>query len=197
MNGTTGNVQAGPAPGPGGWAAAGAAQPAPAEGGERRPAARRGWPLFTGLGPLGALPTAPGLVRAFTVMVLAGWGMSGAADAGQLVVSEFATNVFQAATAVDGTPVYQSGGRLTELWLGLSSDRAVLRVEVWDNLPASAGVPVLRLAGPGHESGRGLGLVDALSLEWGWHPAAGLPAKSVWAVLPLREPGRAERRGLA
>ena len=195
MNGRTGTAEACLPPGSGGRAAAWAARPAPAGGGERRPAGR-GWPLFSSLGPLGALPTAPGLARAFTAMVLGGWGMSGLADAGQLVVSEFAANVVQAATAGDGTPVYKNDARLTELWLRLSSDRAVVRVEVWDNLPPSAGVPVLRQADPDAESGRGLELVGALSLEWGWHPVPGLPAKSVWAVLPLQQ-GGAERRGLS
>jgi hypothetical protein len=151
---------------------------------------------LSGLGPLGALPTAPGLARAFTVMVLGGWGMSGMADTGRLIVSEFATNVVQAATAGDGTPIYRSDSRLTELWLRLSSDRAVLRVEVLDNLPPAAGVPVLRQAGPDQESGRGLGLVHAQSLKWGWHPVPGLAAKSVWAVLSLRqEPDTAKGGG--
>ena len=196
MNGRTGTAEACLAPAPGGWGVARAARPAPAGSGERWPAGR-GWPLFAGLGPFGALPTAPGLARAFTVMVLGGWGMSGLADAGQLVVSEFAANVVQVATAGDGSPVYKNDGRLTELWLRLASDWAVVRVEMWDNLPPSAGVPVLRQAGAEAESGRGLELVGALSLEWGWHPVPGLPAKSVWAVLPLRHPDSAERRGLS
>jgi hypothetical protein len=36
-----------------------------------------GWPLVAGLGPLGALPTAPRLARSFTVVVLGGWKLAG------------------------------------------------------------------------------------------------------------------------
>jgi hypothetical protein len=146
----------------------------------------RPWPLFSALGPIGALPTAPGLTRAFTAVVLGGWDLTGAADLGDasaLVVSELATNVVQAAAGGDGSPLYQADGRLTELWLRLMSDRALLRVEVWDNLPASAGVPELRHPGTNEEHGRGLQAVDRLSRAWGWEPIPGMQAKSVWALL--------------
>jgi hypothetical protein len=189
MNGRTGTVTAGPAPGmPGGMPNAPAARPAPV-GGRRRPAMRP-WPLFSAIGPMGALRTAPGLARAFTALVLGGWGLAGAAglaDDSALIVSELATNVVQAATGGDGSPVYQASGRLTQLWLRLMSDRALLRVEVWDNLPASAGVPELRHPGREEEHGRGLQEVDRLSRAWGWEPVPGMRAKSVWALLDIRQ----------
>jgi hypothetical protein len=72
-------------------------------------------------------------------------------EASALVVSELATSVVQLATAADGSPLYQAGGRLTELWLRLMSDLVLLQVEVWDNLPASAGLPVLRRPAVEHE----------------------------------------------
>jgi hypothetical protein len=112
--------------------------------GRRQWPGMRPWPLFSALGPLGALPTAPG---------------------------------------GDGSPRYQADGRLTELWLRLMSDRALLRVEVWDNLPASAGVPEVHRAGAGQEHGRGLEIVDQLSRRWGFGQIPGLEAKSVWALL--------------
>jgi hypothetical protein len=150
----------------------------------------RPWPLFSALGPVGALRTAPGLARAFTALVLGGWGLAGAADlvdVSALIVSELATNVVQAASGGDGSPVYQVSGRLTGLWLRLMSDRARLRVEVWDDLPASAGVPELRRPGREEEHGRGLQAVDRLSRAWGWEPVPGLRAKSVWALLDVRQ----------
>jgi hypothetical protein len=149
----------------------------------------RPWPLFSAIGPVGALRTAPGLARAFTALVLAGWGLAGAAglaDDSALIISELATNVVQAATGGDGSPVYQASGRLTQLWLRLWSDRALLRVEVWDNLPASAGVPEIRQPGRDEEHGRGLQAVDRLSRAWGWEPVPGMRAKSVWALLDIR-----------
>lgn len=187
MNGKTGMIAAGLAPGLADGNPPARARPVRA-GGKQRPAMRP-WPLFSALGPVGALRTAPGLAREFTVMVLGSWDLACAgdlADASTLIVSEMATNVVQAATGDDGSPLYQAGDRLTELWLRLMSDRARLRVEVWDNLPRSAGVPVLRRTAGEEEHGRGLALVDALSLGWGWDPVPGLQAKAVWALLRAR-----------
>jgi hypothetical protein len=147
------------------------------------------WPLFSALGPVGALPTAPGLARAFTAMVLGGWGLARVNDLGEvsaLVVSELATNVVQLATAGDGSPLYQADGRLTELWLRLMSDRVLLQVEIWDNLPASAGLPALRRPAAEQEYGRGLAIIDEVSHRWGCDQIPGLPAKSVWALLKAR-----------
>ena len=148
---------------------------------------RRGagsWPLFAGLGPMGAVSTAPGLARAFTALVLSGWGLAAMGDISALVVSELATNVVQAdTTGGGGDPVYQANGRLAELWVRLMAGQGRVRIEVWDNLPPAAGVPRLRVATQEAESGRGLGLVSALSLGWGWHPVPGIGAKAVWAVL--------------
>jgi hypothetical protein len=62
----------------------------------------------------------------------------------------------------------------------------LLQVEVWDDLPASAGVPALRPPGAHEEHGRGLAIVDELSHRWGCDQVPGLPAKSVWALLKAR-----------
>jgi hypothetical protein len=188
MNGRTGTAMAGPAPGlAGGMQAAATARPAPAGGRQRL--GMRPWPLFSALGPLGALPSAPGVAREFTMVVLGGWDMARVpdlADVSLLIVSEFSTNVVQAGTGGDGRPVYQADGRLSELWLRLMSDRARLRIEIWDNLPRSAGVPVLRHPAGEEEHGRGLALVSRLSRDWGWDPVPGLQAKAVWALLEVR-----------
>src|SRR5260370_40682922 len=82
----------------------------------------RGWPLFCGLGPLGALPTAPRLARMFTVMVLAGWGLGAVAEDAEAVISELTTNVVDAATGPDGQPRHAESGRLPALWLRLRAD---------------------------------------------------------------------------
>jgi hypothetical protein len=140
-------------------------------------------PLLCGLGPLDAVSTAPRLARAFTVMVLDDWGLTALAEDGELVASELTANVIRAATGPSGRPHHGDAGGVPALWLRLLSDRARLQVEVWDNLPAAQGVPALRHADPDDESGRGLELVDAVSLDWGWEhqPAQGL--KRVWALL--------------
>ena len=141
------------------------------------------WPLFAGLGPLGALPTAPRLVRSFAALVLSVWGLAAFGDDTELLLSELATNAVAAATGPAGRPRYDGSGGLHLLWARLLSDRKRLRLEVWDTVPEDIGVPVQRQATPDDESGRGLELLDLLSATWGWEPVPGLAAKKVWAEL--------------
>jgi hypothetical protein len=140
------------------------------------------WPLFTGLGPVGALPTAARLARAFALTIVANWELSCLADDCELVIGELVANVVQASTASDGMPRYDERGCLPLLWVRMLSDGMRLRVEVWDNLPSALGVP--RQHRPAHsaESGRGLGIVREVSLDWGWD-MPGRDAKRVWALL--------------
>jgi hypothetical protein len=152
----------------------------------RRVQRLRPWPLFSGLGPVGALPTAPGVARGFTATVLGGWNMAGRGglvDVSTLLVSELSTNVVDRATDKDGGPLYLADGRIAVLWLRLMTNRRSLRVEVWDNLSLAAGVPLLRSPGATEEHGRGLELVQGLSRAWGWYPVPGMSAKCTWAVL--------------
>lgn len=152
-----------------------------------------GWPLAAGLGPLGALPTAPRLARSFTVLVLGGWRLAELAEDAELIASELCSNVVRAASGPDGRPRYDDDGRLPLLWLRLLSDGTCLRIEAWDTVAAEAGVPAPRRAAADDESGRGLELVSALSVDWGWEflpghdrPRPGLPGhavKRVWALL--------------
>jgi anti-sigma regulatory factor (Ser/Thr protein kinase) len=107
----------------------------------------------------------------------------------ELVVSELVANVVQGATSIDGRARREEGGRLPLLWVRLLSDGVRLRAEVWDNLPPAAGFPEPRRPASSEESGRGLGIVRALSLDWGWDTGRlpGRPhvrnAKRVWALL--------------
>ena len=141
------------------------------------------WSLSSNLGPLGALPTAPSLARGFASAVLEGWDMSMLADTTELIASELTTNVVQAATDPDGKPAYDDDGGLPLLWLRLLSDGAQLMIEVWDNLPAVFGAPVVQHADTDDESGRGLEMVDILSEDWGWEKVPGWDGKRVWALL--------------
>ena len=141
------------------------------------------WPLFAGLGPLGALPTAPRLARMFSGLVLAGWDLADLADDCELIISELTSNVVRAATGPDGCPRYDIRGRLPVLWVRLLSDRAQLRAEVWDDLPPELGTLRPRHATGDDENGRGLDLVRTLSLDWGWDHLPAHDAKRVWALL--------------
>ncbi|MET9799714.1 ATP-binding protein [Streptomyces sp. NPDC006368] len=87
----------------------------------------------------------------------------------QLCVSELVGNVI--AHLGEGTPVtvrvYGTGGRV--------------RVEVGD--PDPRAWPLLRSVGERDESGRGLALVEAVSLRWGVLHGPG-SGKTVWCELP-------------
>ena len=141
------------------------------------------WPLFSGLGPLGALPTVPRLARTYTALVLGGWGLVGVVEDSQAVVSELAANAVHATTGEDGGPAYNGDGRLPVLWVRLMTDLALLRIEVWDTVPSAVGVPILRHAAPDAESGRGLEIVASLSIDWGWEQVPGMGGKRIWALL--------------
>jgi anti-sigma regulatory factor (Ser/Thr protein kinase) len=141
------------------------------------------WSLSSNLGPLGALPTAPSLARGFATSVLESWGLSVLGDTAELIASELATNVVQAATDEDGKPRYDESGNLPLVWLRLLSDRMHVLIEVWDNIPDALGAPAIRHAEELDESGRGLEIVDTLSDEWGWENVQGWNGKRVWALL--------------
>lgn len=145
------------------------------------------WSLSSNLGPLGALPTAPSLARGFVASVLESWGLLMLAETTQLIASELTTNVVRAATAKDGTPLYDEAGSLPLVWLRLLSDRAHLLIEVWDNLPDVLGAPVVQHPEPDEESGRGLEIIDLLSEDWGWENVPGWNGKRVWALLGRTE----------
>jgi anti-sigma regulatory factor (Ser/Thr protein kinase) len=120
---------------------------------------------------LGAVPTAPGCARAWTRVILREWQLAGLSDAGELIVSELATNALLASRR-EGTAFFR---------LALTRGRGELAILVRDFCP---GVPGPRDAGEEDENGRGLVLVQAMSARSGWYPPDdGFPGKTVWAVL--------------
>lgn len=144
------------------------------------------WPLISELGPVGALPTAPRVARGFAGVVLSGWRLAGLIDITELLVSELATNVVEAATGPGGSPWYDAEGRLPVLWVRLLCDRSRLLIEVWDNLPEFLGAPTVRHAGWDDESGRGLAMIQEIAEDWGWEVAPDWKGKRVWAILPAK-----------
>lgn len=79
-------------------------------------------------------------------VLLTAWGLGEQAGLGELIASELVTN----AVCHGDAPV----------WMTLSADSGVLRVEVHDG---GASRPVRRHPGSGDERGRGLALLDALT----------------------------------
>ena len=133
-----------------------------------------GWPLHAAL-PLGVLPTSPGCGRAWTRQILREWGLDRLTDSTELLVSELTTNALQASAAIADAAI--------GLWLASDCERAVILV--WDPSPQP---PTPADPGQDAEDGRGLLLVQALSLQWGWYFLAstspgGHAGKVVWAMV--------------
>lgn len=141
------------------------------------------WPLFSYLGPLGALLTAPRVARMYTRLVLAEWRIGTLADTAELIVSELVTNAVQVSTGPAGLPAYDADGRLPVIYLRLLSDRILLRIEVWDQMPEILGTPIARETDEYNESGRGLTIVESASERFGFSSVPGWPGKYVWSEL--------------
>lgn len=142
--------------------------------------------------PFAALPTAPGMARGFVQAALAGWRLGESSDIAELITSELVSNAVAASASVLG------GIGTLVIRVCLITDGNVLTIEVWDQAP---GIPVLLEADRFAESGRGLGIIDALtSGKWGCRQAISQPGKCVWADIRLHEepgcllPGRHESR---
>src|SRR5262245_42675290 len=109
---------------------------------------------------------APGRARAFVRDSLASWGLDANLEATQLVVSELVANA-----------VVHAGYEPVILRMRVEGPR--LRIEVSDG--DARGVPQLELP---HDFGaRGLHLVDAYAVAWGFAPSG--TRKTVWCELAL------------
>ncbi|GII75986.1 hypothetical protein Sru01_09680 [Sphaerisporangium rufum] len=122
---------------------------------------------------LPASSTAAALARRYARQQLGEWGLDGKADDVLLVVSELVANAARASTADLSDPAH--------LALRLSRQATRITIEVWDGSP---GRPLVTHARNDAENGRGLHIVDVLSLTWGtrW-PAEG--GKIVWSEVRL------------
>jgi anti-sigma regulatory factor (Ser/Thr protein kinase) len=123
---------------------------------------------------LGTHPESVKTGRDFTRVTLRLWDMIELADVAELVVSELVTNALR-----HGVPVARR----------LASDHCV-RLRLLAQAPfvmcmvadPGHGIPVLQDADPAAESGRGLTVVEACCVRWGWH-LLDEGGKVVWALL--------------
>ena len=107
-------------------------------------------------------------------MTLRRWGLAGLCDQAELVVSELVTNAIRHGLV--------SARRIIEEYpvgLRLLAQDSFVTCMVTDPGPQ---MPIRNVAGPVAESGRGLQVVEACSLRWGWQPLEG-GGKVVWAQL--------------
>jgi anti-sigma regulatory factor (Ser/Thr protein kinase) len=110
------------------------------------------------------VPEAVGAVRRFVRDALAGWDEPELVDDASLVASELATNAVRHADSA--------------FRFAISRGDAVVRVEVHDVSPA---LPVRRDRDLENFGGRGVAMVERLSVRWGTEQRAG--GKVVWAEL--------------
>jgi len=112
--------------------------------------------------------------REFTRITLQDWGMAGQSEVAELVVSELVTNSLR-------------HGLLSAQWMpgehpiGLT----ILRLDPYLMcMVTDPGLtcPIRIDSCASAESGRGLHVVEACSVRWGWEPVAG-EGKVVWALL--------------
>ena len=139
------------------------------------------WPLQSYL-ELGALPSAVPSARLHARFVVAEWGLQELAELVELIVSELTTNAVQASQELVGSRYnrrWVPGTPPVRLWL--HSDRERVLVRVWDGndrMPMRQETEDVEA-----EHGRGLLLVETLSMNWGAYVAEGGSGKVVWGVV--------------
>lgn len=124
-----------------------------------------------------AFSTRPESVKAardFTRVTLLDWGMTELTDVAELVVSELLTNALRHGLRSARKPPGDYPIRLR-----LLAQAPFIMCMVTD--PGSE-IPVLHDFDPAAESGRGLTVVEACTVRWGWHLLDG-DGKVVWALL--------------
>jgi anti-sigma regulatory factor (Ser/Thr protein kinase) len=123
---------------------------------------------------LGPQPESVQAARNFTRSTLRMWDMSELIDVAELVVSELMTNALR-----HGVPAADKAAGEHCLRLRLLAQAPFVMCMVTD---PGRGIPVLRDSGPASESGRGLTVVEACCVRWGWH-LLDEGGKVVWALL--------------
>jgi anti-sigma regulatory factor (Ser/Thr protein kinase) len=119
------------------------------------------------------LPSVPESVRVARFYVRAALGsheLDEYANDAAIVASELVTNAIQ--------HVPSGGTETVVLTLVCTWNPEAVTVVVWDSSPEG---PVMREPSAGSARGRGLQIVAALSVHWGWHPEGS--GKVVLAVL--------------
>jgi anti-sigma regulatory factor (Ser/Thr protein kinase) len=116
------------------------------------------------------LTTAVACGRLHARNVLHEWRLGCSAEDASILVSELLTNSVKASSH-QGTPVR----------LRLLTDQRQLIIEAWDRNPSP---PQQRQADYADESGRGLNVVAALAVRWGYYRSGRW--KAVWAEMLIR-----------
>lgn len=139
--------------------------------------------------PLDPGATASGAARDFTRQILGSWGLCMLAEDAAVIVSELVTNALcHGIRATDGAvgsgPVHDR----VELILVRRPGEMVCAVT-----DPGTGHPVMAAPDPCAEAGRGLHVIEALAVSWGWTRLDACK-KAVWATLSLPGMDRSSAR---
>jgi anti-sigma regulatory factor (Ser/Thr protein kinase) len=125
-------------------------------------------------------PRAAAQARDFTRKALSRWNLGHLTGDAVAIASELATNASAAAIP--------PAGPYLPIIFAVHDRPPELRIMTWDNGP---GQPEPTRAGPNAETGRGLVIIDALTVcNWGWWATPESGGKVVWASIRApRQPG--------
>jgi len=129
--------------------------------------------VFVSVHELEATETAPARARREVRRVLETWGLPDLIETANLLLSELITNAVRATAALNGRAQPMVAVRVS--WAAAS-----LIIEVWDRNPKP---PVLRTQHVDAEGGRGLHIVDALSLAAAYYPSPTGQGKVTWCEI--------------
>jgi anti-sigma regulatory factor (Ser/Thr protein kinase) len=129
--------------------------------------------VFVSVHELEATATAPAQARREVRRVLETWGLLDLIETTNLLVSELVTNAVRATAALNGRARRMVAVRIS--WAAAS-----LIIEVWDRNPKP---PVLRTPHLDAEGGRGLHIVEALSLAAAYYPSPTGQGKVAWCQI--------------
>jgi hypothetical protein len=122
---------------------------------------------------LAPVPQSTRTARDFTIATLHGWSLDDLIQDSVMVVSELVTNAIRHGTACSEG---DAGDARVELSWWYQAGRLTCTIT-----DGSVKQPVLEPADRDAESGRGLQVVQALAIDWGW-TALRTGGKSVWAA---------------
>lgn len=122
--------------------------------------------------------------REYSERVLRGWGLEALADDASVIVTELVSNAIRHGVTSRNGAAYDG----IELILWRRPGQIICAVT-----DPGTGTPVMANPDSLAEQGRGLHVVEALAVTWGWTRLAS-PGKAVWAALaaPDAEPGLME-----
>ncbi|WP_187437874.1 ATP-binding protein [Actinomadura decatromicini] len=132
-------------------------------------------------------PASLAVARHFLKRNLQRWGAPSVVDDMLTVGGELVTNAVDACGEICQTDQWQMNGVCKYIRIRVLSFSSTVAVEVWDRLPGEPELQSFDSTLLTHQlptTGRGLQMVEALSMRWGFYPVAPW-GKVVWAELEV------------